>query len=64
MERKPYQWVIRLSLVLIILTIISLVLGTPQTAEFYITWVTLFINLALFTYALIKLRKEPPHDPH
>jgi len=64
MERKPYQWVIRLSLVLIILSLISLALSTPQTAEFYITCVTLLINLLLLGYAVLKLRKEPPHEPH
>lgn len=64
MERKPFQWLVRLALILTILSVFSLLLTTPGSAEFVISVVTLGINVSLLILAIIQLRKEPPHDPH
>lgn len=64
MERKPFQWLVRFALILTVLSIVSLVLTAPGTAEFTISLLTLGINLVLLIVAMIRLRKEPPHDPH
>ena len=50
-----YRAVLNIMIILLLLTLLSLLLVEPNTAPYYITLITLFINLPVTTFIIIRL---------